>query len=240
MMGIMPFDAPELNDPARARAVVTDLVDAGVDGIKLFASSPSGAALDAEVILATVAEAHRLGKPIFVHPNSGAEVLLALRAGVDVIAHTTPRSGAWEEAVLEAAGERPVALTPTLALWKHFLRHDRSTTRDRIVETAVEQLRAWRERGATVCYGSDLGAVDYDPREEYRLMADAGMSFRDLLASLTTAPAAHFGQAHALGRVAPGLAGDLTVFAGDPQYDVGVLADVRYTIRSGEVIFSGK
>jgi hypothetical protein len=34
---------------------------------------------------------------------------------------------------------------------------------------------------------------DYDPTDEYALMAEAGMTFRQILASLTTAPAERFG-----------------------------------------------
>ena len=240
MMGIMPFDAPEIAGAADGRDAVNDLVSRGVDGIKVFASSPRGGALAESVIEAVASEAHRCGRPVFVHPNGTEDVLASLNAGVDVIAHTTPRSGTWDEALLSRLRGSRVALTPTLSLWKHFLRHERISEQERIVEAALAQLRAWRDFGGTVCYGSDLGAVDYDPSEEYMLMSAAGMSFRDLLASLTTAPATHFGQSHPLGRVAAGFDADLVAFRGDPQRDVRALSRVRYTIRSGEIVFTGQ
>jgi imidazolonepropionase-like amidohydrolase len=102
------------------------------------------------------------------------------------------------------------------------------------VDTAVGQLRAWVSRGGAVLFGTDLGAVEYDPSEEYVLMAAAGMSFRDILASLTTAPAERFG---GMGRIAKGAAADLVVFQGDPSSDIRSLASVRYTIRSGKIVF---
>jgi imidazolonepropionase-like amidohydrolase len=40
------------------------------------------------------------------------------------------------------------------------------------------------------------------------------------------------------GRLAPGLAADLTVVQGDPERDIRALARVRYTLRGGAVIFS--
>jgi len=237
IMGIMATPLPEITDAAQAAAASRKLLDAGVDGIKLFASSPRGGLLPHGAIEAAANEAHRSGKPVFVHPNTGADVLAALRGGADVIAHTTPRSGPWDEAILTAMKERRAALTPTLALWKFFLRHDRISIQESLVNTAVGQLRAWLGAGGTVLFGTDLGAVDPDPREEYALMAEAEMSFRQILASLTTAPAERFGGAALLGRVAPGLQADLVVLNRDPSKDVRALADVRYTLRGGQIVY---
>jgi imidazolonepropionase-like amidohydrolase len=88
-----------------------------------------------------------------------------------------------------------------------------------------------------VLFGSDLGAIDYDPTEEYTLMAEAGMSFPQILASLTTAPAERFGESNRLGRVAQGFLADLVVLKDDPSRDVRALASVRFTIRSGKVVY---
>ena len=165
-----------------------------------------------------------MNKLVFAHPNTGADVTAAMRAGVDVIAHTTPRSGPWD--AIDAHG---VALTPTLNLWKSFTRHDRMSAQEQIMKTAIAQLRAWIASGGTILFGTDLGAVDYDPSEEYALMAEAGMSFRQILASLTTAPAERLSER--LGRIATGLQADVVAFKDDP-------ADVRYTLRDGKVIYA--
>jgi imidazolonepropionase-like amidohydrolase len=235
VMGVLPTPLPEITQASQAAAAARKLLDAGVDGIKLFASTPRGVPLVEGAIQAAVSEAHRSHRPVFVHPNSGADVLAALRAGADVIAHTTPRSGPWDEAILTAMTRSRAALTPTLAIWKQFLRHDRISTQERIVETALGQLRAWIAAGGTVVFGTDLGAVDPDPSDEYALMAQAGMSFREILASLTTAPADRFGDAARLGRIAPGLQADLVVLNGDPSTDLRALGDVRYTLLSGKI-----
>jgi imidazolonepropionase-like amidohydrolase len=68
-------------------------------------------------------------------------------------------------------------------------------------------------------------------------MAEAGMSARQILASLTTAPALRFGASARLGRVFEGLAADLVVLQGDPLKDVGAFANVRYTLRDGRIVF---
>ena len=79
--------------------------------------------------------------------------------------------------------------------------------------------------------------TDYDPAEEYALMARAGMTLPQILASLTTAPAERFGAAGRLGRIAPGLVADLTVLRNDPARDITALAPVQYTIREGKLIY---
>jgi len=236
-MGWVRTPAPEIADAAQATAASRKLLDAGVDGIKLFVSAPSKAALSQGTIEAAVNEAHRLGKPVFVHPNTGADVLMALHAGVDVVAHTTPQSGPWDETLLVAIKEHRVALTPTLWIWKWFASHDRISAQDKIVNTEVGQLRAWVASGGTVLFGTDLGAVDPDPSEEYTLMVQAGMDFRQILASLTTAPAERFGKSKQLGRVAAGLRADLVVLKGDPSNNIRALAEVQYTLGDGKIIY---
>ncbi len=237
LMGAMKFPAPEIADAAQAAAAAKKLLEEGVDAIKLFASSPRSASLHESAMQAAVSEAHRLGKPVFVHPNSGADVLAAVRAGVDVVAHTTPHSGPWDATLLAAMKGRRVALTPTLTLWKYYMRHDRLSAQEKATETAVGQLRAWVASGGTLLFGTDLGAVEYDPGEEYALMAQAGMSFRQILASLTTAPAERFGQANQLGRVAAGFQADLVVLKRDPSTSLRALTAVQYTLRAGKIIY---
>ncbi len=237
MMGVMKLPAPEIADAAQAAAAAKKLLDAGVDGIKIFASAPRSAPLPESVFQAAVNEAHRAGKPVFVHPNNAADVLTAVRGGVDIVAHTTPHSGPWDETLLAAMKERRVALTPTLTLWKYYLRHDRLSAQEKVTETEIGQLRSWLAAGGTVLFGTDLGAVEYDPTEEYALMSEAGMTFPQILASLTTAPAEQFGDANKRGHIAAGLQADLAVFHQDPAINLRALAHVKYTLRAGKIIY---
>lgn len=177
-----------------------------------------------------------MGKPVFVHCNSAADVLAAIRGGADVVVHTTPMSP-WDETILAAMKDRRVALNPTLHVWKYQARHVRVSTQERLTRTGVDQLRSWAAAGGGVVFGTDIGAVDSDPAEEYALMAEAGMTFRDILASLTTTPAGRFGDSERLGRIAPGLEADLVVLKDDPASDVRALDSVQYTLRAGKVVY---
>jgi imidazolonepropionase-like amidohydrolase len=239
-IGVMPFPLPEVGNASEALEVSKRLLDAGTDGLKFYAAAPFPpfAGLPGEAIRAIVGEAHRRNKPVFVHPTSRDGVLAAVEGGADVIAHTTPQTGPWDDSVVTAMRGANVSLIPTLKVWKYLLRHDRDSLGEASTRTGTGQLRAWISSGGTVLFGTDVGGVDdYDPGEEYALMAEAGMTFRQILAALTTAPAENFGDSARLGRVAPGFAADLVVVNADPSRDARAFADVRYSIRNGRVIY---
>ena len=117
------------------------------------------------------------------------------------------------------------------------MRHDRISAQEQVANTEIGQLRAWLACGGTVLFGNDLGAVDYDPSEEYALMAESGMTFGQILGSLTTAPAERFGESKRQGRVAAGFQADLVVLKDDPSSDIRALAAVQHTLRAGKIIY---
>ena len=124
----------------------SDLLDAGTDGVKLYAafgSGANGAALSEDLVRAVVQEAHGRGKLVFVHPTTTAALMTCVRAGVDVLAHTTPQSGPWSQDVITAMSRAKVALIPTLSFWRYQMRHDRISAADAVEQSAVNQLRSW-------------------------------------------------------------------------------------------------
>jgi len=230
---------PAVTDSAKAHVASQSRLDAGADGLKFYAASPfSPATLPRDVIRVIVDEAHRRHKLVFVHPHNREGLMAAVEGGVDILAHTTPISGPWDEAVITAMQRKRVALIPTLKVWTALLR-DRDALRDQWTQTNIGQLRAWLAAGGVVLFGTDVdaGMDDYDPKDEYALMAQAGMTYQQILAALTTAPAKKFGDSGRLGRIAPGLVADLVIFDGNPSQDAKAFAAVRYTIRDGRVIY---
>ena len=242
-MGFMPHDRillPRVAEAAETADIARKLLDGGADGLKMYVAFPGrdGGVLPETVIQAMVKEGHSRGKPVFVHPTTTDGLMASIRAGVDVLAHTTPQSGPWSESVLAAMSQARVALIPTLSFWRWQIRHERISAADAVEENAIGQLRSWVAVGGEVLYGTDLGWVtEYDPTGEYVLMAKAGMTFPQILASLTTAPARRFGDSDRLGRIAPGLTADLTILRSDPTKDIRALSAVDYTIRDGKVIY---
>jgi imidazolonepropionase-like amidohydrolase len=241
-LGSMPVKQYEVTDAAEALAASKKLLDAGTDGLKMYAAAsfPPHATLPDEVIRVAVGEAHSRNKLVFAHPTSSDGLLAAVRGGVDVIAHTTPQAGgAWDESVITAMQQAKVALIPTLKVWKFVLRHERTSLSDQWAQTNVGQLRAWLASGGIVLFGTDVGAGidDYLQGDEYVLMAEAGMTFLQILTSLTIAPAEKFGERGRLGQIAPGFIADLVVLKGDPSQDIRAFTNVRYTIRDGKLIY---
>ncbi len=238
-LGFLIFPSPEVTNGEQATAAARDLLASGADGLKLFTASPAPphGLLSTEAIRAAVEEAHRRKKLVFAHPSSPAGVSVAVQGGVDIIAHTTPGTGAWDTALIHEMREAGVAVIPTLKIWKYHLRHDRASLGEAAAREGVAQLRAWLEVNGEVLFGTDVGGIDdADPSEEYLLMAAAGMTFRQVLAALTTVPANRFGDAKR-GRIAPGFVADLVVLGGDPSRDIRVLAAVETTVRDGKILY---
>lgn len=236
----------EVANPDQARARASQQLAEGADGVKLFTGAVVGGAIgvlpmDIDIARAAVAEAHRVGKPAFAHPSDMAGLEVSLASGVDVLAHTTPFSGPWDAALVRRLRAANLALIPTLTLFEAELRREAvpDPVIARFIADATQQVQVFAEAGGTVLFGTDVGYIDqFDTRREFELMARAGLDWRQILASLTTAPAGRFGQGKRKGRIAPGMEADLVLLGTDPAVDVTGFSDVRATVRGARVIYS--
>jgi imidazolonepropionase-like amidohydrolase len=233
------------DDLTSAAAVerVRQEVRAGADGIKIFAGSIEG---DSVLLMpldrarAIVQEAHRLHRPVFVHPSNLAGIEIAINSGADVLAHVTSDDDAWSPALVGRMRAAHMSLIPTLTLFDVEAKKGGAPpdVEQKIVDRAVARLRAYNAAGGDILFGTDAGYIyQFDTSEEYALMQRAGMTFPQILASLTTKPARRFGFADHSGRIAAKMDADLTIFRGDPATDISALSRVSYTIRAGKVIF---
>jgi len=232
----------EVTDPVQAADRVRRQLDAGADGVKLFNGEIVGAVvpMDPAVARVLVAAAHARGKRAFAHPGNLLGLRIARDAGVDVLAHTTPADGPWPDALAHDLAARAMALIPTLKLFEVELRKDGAPAAviERFRAASSQQVAAMRAAGGTILFGTDGGYIaDTDTTREFQLMAQAGMDWRAILASLTTAPAAFFGYDTHKGRIATGMDADLVLLGGDPASDVAAFADVRATLRGGRMLY---
>jgi imidazolonepropionase-like amidohydrolase len=234
---------PTVDTPDQGRERARGLIARHVNGIKLFTGSlQKGGVANMPVALAAAAveEAHRAGLPVFAHAQNAAGVDVALAAGVDVLAHTVPDSPDWTPAYVARLTGRRMMLIPTLTLFDHEARKDREPDADREqwVSRMVAELTAFRAAGGGVLFGTDAGYTDhYETGLEFELMGRAGLRFRDILAALTTTPAARFAGSRRSGHVRAGDEADLTVLYADPAEDVHSFARVRYTIVGGRFTY---
>jgi imidazolonepropionase-like amidohydrolase len=233
----MPPEVLELlNQPrtaAEAAAIAARQFDAGADILKLFTGSwvERGKVLpmDAALARAAAGEAHERGKLVFAHASNLAGLEVALEARVDVLAHALDDERGWNETHVARMRAIDMAMIPTLKLFggQEFTKY------------IQQEVATYARAGGQILFGTDVGFLtDYDTSDEFVLMAGAGLDWRAILASLTTAPAARFGDDARRGRVTAGQNADLVVLSADPAADVGAFAKVRYTIRGGRVVYS--
>jgi imidazolonepropionase-like amidohydrolase len=242
---LLPTRLIELASAEQAGRAVERLLDiGGIDAVKLFtgswASRESIVVMPIDVVRAAVEVAHRREKLVFSHPSNSAGARAALEGGVDVLAHTFPSGPDWDRTLPRRMREANMALIPTLKLWPWELGRlgVPAAGLERVQANAQAQVRAFMEAGGQLLFGTDVGYMtDYDPTDEYLLLEGAGLSFPDVLSALTTAPARRLSAESGAGLVAVGSPADLVVLERDPATDIRALADVRYTIRRGRVIY---
>ena len=242
---VKPLKFPEALSPTQATALVREKLRGRPDAIKIF-TGPTPVQggppliMRLELVRAITAEAHRHRKLVFTHPENDAGVNVAVDGGVDILAHTAPTGTNWDEARVATMKQAGVTLIPTLSL---FTKLGRSlgipTPRiEQLISAPLQQLHAYSNAGGRIVFGTDLGFItDYDPSEEYLLMMRAGMNFRQILASLTVNPAQRFGFSHRTGRITSGMDADIVIIGGDPETDIRVLSNVKYTLRKGHIVY---
>jgi imidazolonepropionase-like amidohydrolase len=219
--------------PEEAAAFVDKNRSAGSDIVKLFTGSivrPGHiTTMDSGIARAAVDAAHRHGQLVFSHTSNLEGTRVAIDAGVDVLAHTPEETAGIDDPMLRRMISQHMTIIPTLKLF----------SRDDAIPNIRRLDYRYHELGGMLVYGTDTGFLtDYDQGEEFRQLAQAGFSFRDVLAMLTTAPVELFHLSQNEGKVAPGMRGDLTILAEDPGLgDLEAFTAVRYAIRGGKVIW---
>jgi imidazolonepropionase-like amidohydrolase len=227
---------PEAATAEEAAQMARNDLGIGLDGMKLFTGAYMGddkpvVNMGVAIAKAAVDVAHAQGKPVFAHPQNRTGLETVIAAGVDVMAHTVPGLPGYSPEQLARFTSQRIALIPTLSLFSNI-----PGLGARLVESCVNQLKAFSDNGGPVLFGTDVGFIRiYDTSLEYELMHRA-LSERQVLASLTTNPAQFF-KAARKGKIEQGFDADLAVLDGDPIADVGNLARVAYTIRAGKVIY---
>jgi imidazolonepropionase-like amidohydrolase len=126
---------------------------------------------------------------------------------VDVLAHAPDTIAGIDSTLVEELAAHHMKMIPTLKLFSGSSHID-------LIRKIVAQFHA--DKG-TLLFGTDTGFLtDYDVTEEYHQLALSGLSFHDVLAMLTTNPAAEFKVSLHAGSMKVGGDGDLTILAPDP------------------------
>jgi imidazolonepropionase-like amidohydrolase len=244
LMDTLPPDILKLLDqpatPEEAVRAVDEHVAQGADIIKIFTVSAVHREgklvwrpMPLAMVQAITAEAHRKGKLVFAHPSlvEGAE--LVIRGHVDVLAHTVEDPEHWDNSLVARLKAANVSLIPTLTLFSG------ENGPDAAHEGILREVKSYADAGGQILFGTDVGYLTDYPwlAREFELLARAGLTFDQILAALTTAPAVRFGFAATTDRVAVGQDADLVVLSGDPTRDIRAFSRVALTLRLGNTLY---
>ena len=212
-----PGTGREVKDAEDAAAAVEELARLGSAVIKVSLNADGGPTPSDAALAAICDAAHAADLPVTAHAQGAGQVERALGAGVDELAHTpwTPLS----PDVIHTAASR-IRIVSTLDI----LSFGRDTPE---IRTALDNLRRFHDAGGTVVYGTDLGNGSIPPgihSREARLIAEAGLTKEEVLATMIRAP------------LEPDAPADLIAVAGDPLEDLPALEHVRLVVRAGRVV----
>jgi imidazolonepropionase-like amidohydrolase len=223
--------------PDEARIDVRENLNAGADVTKLFTGSwvARGRVLPMplNIAKAAVETTHLNGKLVFAHPSNLAGTRVAIDSGVDVLAHAPDDTEGIGKALFATTVEKNMAMVPTLKMFAWTVTTDKS-----YMEPIYAEVREFHELGGTLMFGTDVGYMtDYSTDGEFEALGKCGLTTSDVLAMLTTNPAARMGVSAQKGTVTKGKLADLTILDADPAVTLTNFARVKAVVRSGRVVW---
>ena len=244
---VRPVKAPAAIPDDQTRAFVDRAKAQGFDAIKtVLVSTPGGP--EAHTLSVIVEEAHKQGLRVFTHATNYFDTLVAVNAGVDVLAHT-PHIGRLEEdaPALQRIADARLPMVSTLSVFiPHFDGRNQPLYRDggpfpmplplsSAGQGPVNARLLW-DKGVLYAYGTD---TQWDPREslkdELRALSLV-FSPRDILKIMGPDSAAVAGRAADLGTLEPGKLADLVMVEGDPLDDINSLTRVVAVVKEGKLV----
>ncbi len=225
--------------PTDCERAVRDEIRRGAGVIKLRLSAThllvpgSGPTETRAELEAIVATAHRLNRKVATHSSGLSSAnLLAIEAGTDTLEH-----GPLSEADIAAMVRHGTAFTPTLLASKVAGESGALGAPTDLLAAATESARKAHAAGIPLLFGSDVPVPPLDgTAQEFLLLAAAGLTPAEVLATATTNAAKALGMETQLGTVAAGKFADVVAFAANPLSDLKVLASPVFVMQNGKVV----
>jgi imidazolonepropionase-like amidohydrolase len=233
MVALLP--TPET--PEDAQRIVRRNLNSGADLTKLFTGSwvARGKVLPmpVQIAKAAVTTTHLNGKLVFAHPSNLAGIQVAMQGGVDVLAHAADDARGVDAALLSSAIRQNMAMIPTLKMFAGTVTQDQH-----YMNPICDEVRQFHQLGGALIFGTDVGYMtDYSTDGEFVELGKSGLDWKDVLAMLTTNPAARMGVSDSKGTVTAGKLADLTILEADPADGLTNFSRVRAVVRSGKLIW---
>lgn len=240
-----------VNGPEEAAKAVRQRYKDGADLVKITATggvlslarSPDAPQFNDAELAAIVATARDYGFAVAVHAHGTEGLKRALRAGVTSIEHGTflddeamrlmVEKGTWYVPTL-SAGIYVGGKAKVPGFFPEVVRPKAEKVGVQIRDTFARAFRA----GVKVAFGTDSGVSPHgENAQEFQYLVEGGMTPMQAIQAATSRAAEVLGSSE-VGAVEPGRYADLIAVGESPLEDVGVLRDVTFVMKGGEVVRS--
>jgi imidazolonepropionase-like amidohydrolase len=251
---LLPYEYHATNDGVadgveNVQHKVREIIKYGADVIKICATGgvlskgddPQASQYTLEEMKAIVADAHRLGRKVAAHAHGAQGILWATEAGVDSIEH-----GSYiDDAGISAMKQHGTYLVPTLYLGDWFLANaERIHVPDFLLFKAKAVMPEARKNiahafasGVKVGFGTDAAVYPHGLNaHEFAVMVKLGLTPLQSIQAATLNDADLLGWSDKIGTIEPGKWADIIAVDGDPVQDVTTLQNVKFVMKSGEVV----
>jgi imidazolonepropionase-like amidohydrolase len=245
----VPHGVQVVDGPDNARKAVREQISFGADWIKVYSDRsyfvrPDGVLDDiptftVDELRAVVDEAHRQHHKVASHAIALNGVHNSVEAGVDSIEH----GNYIADADLKTMVEKGIYYVPTIYVGE-YVAQGRAAAGARVwvemIKIHGETFQRAVKAGVKIAFGTDAGGFDWgiNPAKEFSLMVKYGMTPAQAIRAATASAADLLGMQNDVGSVAPGKYADLVAVKGDPLSDVGVLEQIDFVMKGGEVFKS--
>jgi imidazolonepropionase-like amidohydrolase len=243
----VPHGVQTVDGPDEARKAVREQIAFGADWIKVYSDRsyfvrPDGVLDDIptftlDELRAIVDETHRQHHKVASHAIALNGVHNSVEAGVDSIEH----GDYIAEADLKTMAARGIFYVPTIYVGE-YVAQGRAAAGAKVwldmIRIHADTFQRAVKAGVKVAFGTDIGGFDWavNPAEkEFPLMVKYGMTPAQAIRSATSNAAELLGMQNEVGSIAPEKYADVVAVKGDPLSDVGVLRNIDFVMKGGEV-----
>jgi imidazolonepropionase-like amidohydrolase len=241
----VPHGVQVVDGAEDGRKAVREQISFGADWIKVYSDRSyfvRDGILDdiptftLDELRAIVDEAHRQHHKVASHAMALNGVHNSVEAGVDSIEH----GNYIADADLKTMAQRGIFYVPTIYVGE-YVAQGRAAEGAKVwldmIKIHEETFRRALNAGVKIAFGTDVGGFDWgiNPAREFPYMVKYGMTPAQAIRAATSSAAELLGMQNDVGSVAPGKYADIVAVKGDPLADVGVLQQVDFVMKGGEV-----